>query len=276
MDSIAKRNKIKVTIIKTAEIKGAALKSAVIRQGRKLESAVRSSVNSAKILKLLDYFETRQTVRVGLALILSFAISIAASQVLAKTNFAPGLAFNFTAKTPAQAPSAEAASGAAENADAILAVSEMPLSPSLEAKVLTEPGEIYLPMEKISLPDPLKDRRKFLRAYLKEKGSVLADHVDALSEQTQWKLIIAISRAESSFCKHHIQYNCWGVGGAWDPARYASYDQAIEDVNKLLQNKYVDQGLKTPAQIERKWVGYKSPNWQAAVQEELDNLSKLQ
>ncbi len=245
-DGIARQNKIKIRVVKTADL-------------------LRNSVRPAKILKLLGYLEAKQAFRVSLALILSFALSIYASQVLAKTKFA--------LPTGLQRAGENANAAAANNA--VLAVSETPATFTLNPNVLTKPGEVYLPIEKIILPDPLKDRKNFLRRYLEAKGSVLADHVDALSEQTQWKLIIAISRAESSFCKHHIQYNCWGVGGAWDPARYASYDQAIADVNKLLQKKYIDAGLKTPAEIERKWVGYKSPNWQEAVQEELDNLSEV-
>lgn len=238
-------------------IKKETIRANAIRQTRRIEAIVKT-VYPAKILKLLDHFEAVQIIKIISILLLTFTLSIGASQVLAKNNPQQ--------KTTASSP----------ETNAILAVSTIPATNyAMSPEVLSKPEEVYLPEEKIALPDPLKHRKEFLEEYLKSKKSILAEHVDALSEQTQWKLIIAISRAESSFCKKHIQYNCWGIGGAWNPKKYQSYDQAIADVNRILQQHYINAGLKTPAQIEKKWVGYKSDNWQEAVQEELDNLNKI-
>jgi hypothetical protein len=157
-----------------------------------------------------------------------------------------------------------------------LVVTGTPSTLALSAAIITDPNAIYLPQEQIDAPDPLTERKAFLTTYLASKHSPLAAHVDALSEQTQWKLIIAISNSESSYCKRMELNNCWGIGGAWNLKAYTNYDQAIADVNQLLERKYIAAGLTSPDTIEGKWVGYSDQNWQEAANQVMDDLKNVQ
>jgi hypothetical protein len=157
-----------------------------------------------------------------------------------------------------------------------LAVTMSPDLPAFSSTVITDPNAIYLPIEKEDVPDPLSQRKAFLEAYLKSKNSPLAAHVDALSDQTQWKLIIAIADAESSYCKRKELNNCWGIGGAWNLKAYDNYDQAIADVNRILEQHYIAAGLTSPDTIENKWVGHPNDNWETAADQVMDDLKNVQ
>ena len=214
-----------------------------------------------QVINLLGFFEPKQIITIISTFLITLVISIATSQSLA-ANFSNNKTelIETTTDAPRQAS---------------LAVTANPPTLSFDQIVKTKPGEVYLPKENVNLPDPLLERKEFLQKYLALKNSPLADHVDALSEQTQWKLIIAISQAESSACKKlpPSSYNCWGIGGAWDLKYYENYDQAIADVNRILEQHYIQAGLNTPKTIVNKWVGHNSPNWQAQVQTILNQLN---
>jgi hypothetical protein len=215
-----------------------------------------------KHIKLLNSVDHKQLVTIVATFLVTFVFSIATSQGLASINHQPR--------------------EQAELIDAPLlyandfGVTTQPSMLSLNDKVLSNPDEVYLPKENISVPDPLKKRQEFLEKYLGAKKSPLANHVAAISEQTQWKLIIAIARAESSFCKHQVTNNCWGIGGAWNMKNYKNYDEAVADVNRILERYYIQAGLKTPKQIVKKYVGHENANWESAVAQELENLSKVE
>jgi hypothetical protein len=208
-------------------------------------SRVRSHLNMLVIM-----FATAITV---------FGFSIATSEVMA--HLGSGSTDNVAAAT-----------SVATSSTATLAVTSTPSTLPLSDVIITDPNAIYLPQEKIDAPDPLTERKAFLTTYLESKHSPLAAHVDALSEQTQWKLIIAISNSESSYCKRNELNNCWGIGGAWNLKAYNNYDQAIADVNRLLEKKYIAAGLTSPDKIESKWVGYSDQNWQTAANQVMDDL----
>lgn len=144
---------------------------------------------------------------------------------------------------------------------------------SLAVNILNDPIQTY--EQEANVPNNILERRKFLEKYLRSKNSVLADHVETLADQSQWRLIVGISRAESSFCKRHAGNNCWGIGGAWNLKKYKNYDEAIIDVNRILESFYVGYGLNTPKKIVNKWVGNPSDNWVSAVQDELNVLKHL-
>gem|GEM_PF-5342581 len=163
--------------------------------------------------------------------------------------------------------------------DNALPVSSGPVAgPAFDNIVLSEPPTVFLPNENISATDPLIDREEFLKQYLAAKNSPLADHVDAISAQSQWKLIVAIAQAESSSCKKYPQHtsNCWGIGGANNLMQFPDLDAAIAHVNQLLENKYVSQGLDSPQKLVNKWVGHPNNQWEQAVSEVLDNLKNVQ
>lgn len=205
------------------------------------------------------------------AAISAFGLSIATSEVMARMN---------SATTPAPVNTTISSQPLADATVRVespsLPVTADPSTLALSSVIITDPNAIYLPEEKIDAPDPLTQRKAFLTTYLKSKNSPLAAHVDALSEQTQWKLIIAISNSESSYCKRNELNNCWGIGGAWNLKAYDNYDQAIADVNRLLEQKYIAAGLTSPDQIEGKWVGYSDQNWEEAANEVMNDLKNVQ
>lgn len=166
-----------------------------------------------------------------------------------------------------------AAKNSIAQSNPFLNVVSKPASVSLAMEVLNDPTEVD--ENDSDVPENILKRREFLRAYLSSKKSILANHVDTLSLQSQWKLIVGISRAESSFCKRHANNNCWGIGGAWNLRKYQTYDEAIIDVNRILESFYIGYGLNTPKKMVRKWVGNPSDNWVSAVQDELNAMKHL-
>jgi hypothetical protein len=118
-----------------------------------------------------------------------------------------------------------------------------------------------------------------LQDYLNKKGSPLAPYAADILKAQNWKLVLAISNGESTMCKHQRYYNCWGVGGAWNLRRYASFSEGFADVDRLLTNRYIADGLDTPAEMVNRYVGHANSNWVYAnnkILQELDNLPLVQ
>lgn len=158
-----------------------------------------------------------------------------------------------------------------------LSVINKPINQIPIKQVLDKPAEAPAsPAEIPPPPDPLQKRKESLKKYLSSKKSILAEHVDTLSQQSNWKLIIAMSRAESLFCKRHAGKNCWGIGGAWNLKTYKNYDEAITDVNRIIDQHYIQQGMDSPKKMMVKWVGHKNEDWQSAVEQELENLNIIE
>jgi len=216
---------------------------------------------STKKIHFFSFLDRRQIATIAITFVVTFIFSIATSQGLAAIN-TPKQQTSTTQELPRKANE--------------LTILDQPSIPVFDPNVRLAPDEVYLPKEGIVLPDPLKKRKEFLEKYLRAKGTPLADHVDAISEQSQWRLIIAISRAESSFCKHQVTNNCWGIGGAWNMKKYKNYDEAVADVNRILETYYIQAGLDTPKKIVRKYVGHQSDNWELAVEQELKNLEEIE
>ncbi len=227
------------------------------------------AIKHPKHIRLFGFVEPKQIATIAVTFLVTFTISIATSQGLAY--------YTNTQKNTVQSNQTTDTSATNQNnlSTNLLTVSAHPDVPNFDPTVLSQPGQVYLPAEKLVLPDPLQKRKEFLQQYLEAQHSPLADHVDAISEQSQWKLIIAIARAESSFCKRQVSNNCWGIGGAWNMKHYQNLDQAIADVNRILEQHYIQAGLDTTKEIEHKYVGYSSPTWEEAVNEELANLSQI-
>ncbi len=218
-----------------------------------------------KSIKIFSSIDKKQVATILATFLITFIFSIATSRSLASF-----------ANRQDDSSSKSAAVIDSNGAAAPFEVTSQPDVLSLNDLVLSKPGEVFLPKEKLSLPDPLQKRKEFLEKYLSAKNSSLAKHVEAISEQTQWKLIIGIARAESSFCKHQVTNNCWGIGGAWNMKDYSNFDQAVADVNRILEEHYIQAGLNTPKKIVKKYVGHQNDDWQYAVEQELKNLSEVQ
>ena len=75
-----------------------------------------------------------------------------------------------------------------------------------------------------------------------------------------FRLLPAIARKESTFCKSNIArtyYNCFGYGvpasGITDAGKFDSYEEGIRTVAAALKKNYLDQGLTDPVAIMRKY-----------------------
>lgn len=234
--------------------------------------AAEHSVSSKKLHHYFAFKKLKTPAIIFSTFAFTFLLTVATSQGLAELNgelhpninkIADSLPDGAKLPDPGQFPQ-------------VLSITTKPQTALLNDVVLNSPDELYLPIEKITVPDPIKKRKEFLEDYLKARNSPLADHVDAISEQSQWKLIIAISRAESSFCKRQERNNCWGIGGAWNLKNYDNFDDAVADVNRILEQHYIAAGLDSPSKIVNKWVGHPNDNWEAAVEQELNNLEDVE
>lgn len=131
------------------------------------------------------------------------------------------------------------------------------------------------PVPKADPIDPITINAPILQNYLMQKGSPLAPFTSDILQNDNWKLVLAISNGESTMCKHQLYNNCWGVGGAWNLRRYASFSQGFADVDQLLTNKYLPTSTGNPNEIVRKYVGSYSPTWVHAVNQTLAELNQL-
>lgn len=113
-----------------------------------------------------------------------------------------------------------------------------------------------------------------LKNYLESKKSPLADHVETLLLQPNWKVILSISHAESNMCKYTLGNNCWGIGGAKYHRFYPSFAEGIVDASALIE-KYNNNGLTNPKAMMRRWVGWNNQSWIVANNQVLAQLQAL-
>lgn len=140
--------------------------------------------------------------------------------------------------------------------------------PFIDTSMIVNPEEVYIDTLK------LKDKNaEILSAYLTSKQSPLATKAHYLLNQRDWKLIIAISQAESQMCKRQLGNNCWGIGGG-NHRKYPNLELAITDA-QIVIGKYVDSGADTAKEILPRYVGWNNPNWVLAVNQVLYQLEQL-
>ena len=145
-------------------------------------------------------------------------------------------------------------------------VTALPELVELQDGTVIKPEEIYL-------DTPLLKNAEVLSAYLASKQSPLADKSVYLLKQRDWKLIVAISQAESNMCKRQLGNNCWGIGGG-NHRKYPNLEFAITDAQTVI-GKYVDRGADTPQEILPRYVGWNNQNWVLAVSQVLNQLEQL-
>jgi hypothetical protein len=115
-----------------------------------------------------------------------------------------------------------------------------------------------------------------IRAYLESKDSPLASHTDLLLEQEHWKLIIAISAIESSYCKRQLGNNCWGItNSSGGYSKYDSLDEAIVDANDLITRWQARGRWHSVEDMDGHYVVPANPNWVAVVTSVLSKLNTL-
>ena len=114
-----------------------------------------------------------------------------------------------------------------------------------------------------------------VREYLESKGSPLAEHTEVLLQQKNWKLLIAISRIESQFCKIKISYNCWGIGGDARYRHYEGYEDAIIDAEKVIEYWQERGRWLTVEDMNCHYVVPCNENWVRVVSSTLIEIDKL-
>lgn len=94
-----------------------------------------------------------------------------------------------------------------------------------------------------------------IEKYLNDKGSPMAEAADELAELKNWKRIIALSNAESSFCKRIPAgtYNCWGVKTGYGDNGYEVMGKSFTESVKRM-----DYWLSTrPLKNDKKYADWK-------------------
>ncbi len=118
-------------------------------------------------------------------------------------------------------------------------------------------------------------RKEKLHAYLESKKTPFAEFADIIAEQKHWKLILAISFAESTFGRNCVDNNCSNIGVKpghpyWH--KYATLGEWVKDFNRLIEKRYSDWTLE---QMNGVYVQPKNPNWLAATRQVLEELQEL-
>jgi hypothetical protein len=121
----------------------------------------------------------------------------------------------------------------------------------------------------------LQKRTEAVSKYLSSKNSPLLKYADVIAAQKHWKLILAISNAESGMGKHCANNNCSGIGvapGASTWREYRTLKDWIVDFNNLLEKRYRGWTLE---QMNGVYVQPKNPNWMLATKQVLQDMQEL-
>jgi hypothetical protein len=93
--------------------------------------------------------------------------------------------------------------------------------------------------------------------------------------QMDYRLLPAIAMQESNLCRKIPEgtFNCLGLGiharGTWG---FPSYEENFEKAAVILRQKYLNQGLITPDQIQDKYTPRSNGSWEFAVNQFMDQL----
>lgn len=90
-----------------------------------------------------------------------------------------------------------------------------------------------------------------------------------------FKLLPAIAMQESTGCKKipNDSHNCWGYGIYSEKViKFDNYKDAIYQVAKTISEKYIQYGLDTPEEIQKKWTPSNDGSWSESVNHFLEQL----
>lgn len=93
----------------------------------------------------------------------------------------------------------------------------------------------------------LRIRAEKIRAYLASKKSPLADIADTLAGLRHWRVVIAISNAESSLGKRCADNNCSGIGVEPGHPLWREYETKADwarDLDALIEKRYKNWTLE--------------------------------
>lgn len=115
-----------------------------------------------------------------------------------------------------------------------------------------------------------KDLRvKRIKNFLAKYNSPITPYAQSIVSladlyRIDYRLVVAISGVESTFCKSipYKSYNCWG----WKNGKYVfqSYPNALEKVSKTLGTNYYARGFDTPEAIGPIYAP-PTPSWAGKV-----------
>ena len=124
----------------------------------------------------------------------------------------------------------------------------------------------------LALEDQPPSEAEIIRTFLESKKSPLADHTEYLLQQSNWKMLIAISAIESQYCKRKIDFNCWGIGGDSNYRHYSGYPAAIKDAQELLEKWHNKGRWLTVDDMNCSYVQPCNKNWVAVVNSILNQI----
>jgi len=129
------------------------------------------------------------------------------------------------------------------------------------------PPEIQKSVEEI--------RAEKIKEYLEIKKSPLSEHAEKLACQKHWRILIAISKIESQFCKKKKGFNCWGIGGTGKYRTYSGYDEAITDANDFIERWQQRGRWLTIEDMNGHYVQPKNDNWERVVKATIKELEDI-
>jgi hypothetical protein len=127
-------------------------------------------------------------------------------------------------------------------------------------------------------------RPLILKKYLEHYNSPMADYADYIFKVSQengldYRLLIAIAQQESNLCKKipENSYNCWGWGiHSQGTLRFDSYEESIKTVAEGLKENYIDQGLREPEEIMKRYTPSSDGSWARGVRQFMDEMEENQ
>lgn len=118
--------------------------------------------------------------------------------------------------------------------------------------------------------DEVTLRKQQLKEFLQSHNSPFIGEADVIASQTHWKLILAISFAESTLGKKCFYNNCSGIGGSQIKS-YENVKAWIVDFNRLLEKRYKNKTLEQMCGV---YVQPCNPNWLLATKQILSEIEE--